>query len=88
MLNSFQYLWQQLFNFIDSMIQALDNVLISGGLESLKTYQLDIKLLSETPIFSIDVYTVLIWLCLVFGFFLIYKFFKALITLPYNFLTK
>lgn len=88
MLEAFQYVWQQLFNFIGSLIKALDNVLIGNGLESLKTYQLDIKLLSETPIFSIDVYTVLIWLCLVVAFFMIYKVFRAIIRMPFRFFLR
>ena len=88
MLEAFQYVWQQLLSFIYSMIHGLDNTLKSSGLESLKTYQLDIKLLSETPILSIDIFTLLIWLCLAVAFFMIYKFFKIIIKLPFNFLFR
>ena len=88
MTNSFWYVWKQLMAFIRAMIQGLDSALIEVGLQSLSTYQLDIKLLSETPILSVDIYTLLIWLCLTVAFFMIYKFFKIIIKLPFNFLFR
>ena len=88
MIQHFQSVWQVLFNFIESLIKGLDNVLVGAGLDSLETYVLNIKLLSETPIFTVDLYTVLIWLCLVVAFFMIYKVFRAIIKMPFRFFLR
>ena len=88
MIQHFQSVWQVLYNFIEALIKGLDNVLIGAGLESLETYVLNIKILSDTPILTVDLYTVLIWACLVVAFFMIYKVFRTIIRMPFRFFLR
>lgn len=88
MTENFEYIWGIFYEFIASIINGLNNVLITNGLTDLKTYTINLSLFSETPIFTVDLFTVLIWVGITAFAFFIYKLMERIIKLPFRFFIR
>ena len=85
MLESFTFIWNVIWEFVDGFIGGLNNVLIKGNLKDLKTINISLRLLSDNAILETDIYTILIWLFMGIIFYHIVKILLKIINMPFKF---
>lgn len=88
MAETFKNFLRPFIQLIGNFLNAL-NVLITTYTDfSLKAVEIDFKLLSESPIFTLSLYDILFYVLLFVILFAFYKLFKLILLLPFNLIKR